>query len=111
VRTTQVDLGVRASRVWDVSAHLSLEVGGGVGAAHFVQHFDGAVSSAPPRRSWAALGELLVALTAELGHRVYGALDVAAQCYVLRVLDQPRRESELRATPAARLSVSVGTRF
>lgn len=111
VRTSQADLGLRAHHVWDVGSSLALEAGAGVSAVYFEQHFSDAESRAPPRRSWATLGELLVALSTELGHGVYAALDVAAQCYVLRLLDQPRRESELRASFAARLSVSMGTRF
>jgi hypothetical protein len=111
VRTTQLDLGIRGMHVWDVGSQVALELGGGLASVYFDQHFDDMASRAPPRRSWAALGELLVALTAELGHGVYGALDVAAQCYVLRLLDQRSRESELRAAFAGRVSVSVGMRF
>lgn len=111
VRTSQVDLGLRALRVWDVGSFLALEAGAGVSAVYFEQHFSGAESRAPSRRSFATLGELAVALSTELGRSVYGALDVAAQCYVLRLLDQQSRETALRAAFAARVSVSMGTRF
>ena len=109
-RTREFNFGVRGVRAFDLGARLSLDAGVGLGTAYFDQRFDTA-GNAPARRSWAALGELVVGLNLEIGHGVYATLDAAIQAYLLPMLDVDTRQTQLRAAESGRLSLGVGTRL
>jgi hypothetical protein len=109
-RTREFDLTVRGLHAFDLSARLSLEAGVGLGLAYFEQRFETG-GRAPPRRTWAALGELVLGLNLELRRGVYGSFEAALQTYLLPMLEPASRETQLQAAASARLSLGAGTRF
>ena len=110
-RTTEIDLGVRALRAFDLSNRLSLDAGIGLGTAYFEQRFD-TEGRAPTRRSGAGYGELALGLSLELGHSgAYATLDSALQAYVLPIFDTVTRRTETRAALTGRVAIGAGVRF
>jgi hypothetical protein len=109
--TSEIDIGLRALRAFDLSTRLSLDAGAGLGAAYFEQRFD-TEGKAPTRRSGAGFGELVLGMSLELGHDgAYMTLDSALQAYVLPMFDAATRRTEARAALTGRVALGCGMRF
>jgi hypothetical protein len=104
-RVHELDLALRVGHAWDVSA-FSLELGASAGATLFLQHFE-AEGRAPTRRSARGYASAFVSLAYDLPRGVYFALDLEAQAYVLRLVD----DHSSRAAFAGRSALLVGKHF
>lgn len=109
-RTRELTFGVRAVRALDLGARLSLDAGLGVGAAYFDQRFESA-GRAPPRRSWAAHGEVVLGINFELSHGLYATLEGALQGYLLPMLELTTRDAQLRVAASGRVALGAGAHF
>jgi hypothetical protein len=109
-RTREIDFGLRGLHAFDLGARSSLDAGLGVGAARFKQDFE-TTGRAPTRRSWGALGELVLGLNVEIARGAYATLEGAAQLYLLPMLDADSHKTHVQAAGSGRLSLGAGARF
>jgi hypothetical protein len=101
---------LRASHAIDLSRRFSLDLGAGAGVVYFVQRLE-TRGRAPTRRTAAGQFEAFVAMSVELARGYYSTLDMAAQTYVMRMLDARQHTDSLRGAFSGRGVLGVGKRF
>lgn len=109
-QTREFDLALRGMRAFDLGSRLSVDVGLGVGTAYFDQSFETS-GKAPPRRSWAGTGEVVLGLNVEITRGIYGVLEGALLGYLMPMLDVSTRKTQLELAGTGRLSLGLGTRL